>query len=166
MTIGSIYDDVRVTEFNMINFFLKNGATENMNVNGSVGNPVIFSYTAPAGKSALLYDMTVGIYNSGASFSPEKFANITTLTNGILFKINNTIIATYKTNCSLCMGFINARYGSTTVSWNSIFGNFDFQKRFGGRPLCLCGGSTISFAIQDDLRSIATLKAKIFGYLE
>lgn len=68
--------------------FAKNGASQAMNVNGTLGTPVVFTFHADATMDLSISEMRFAAIDNGIS-SGEKFLAIAGLTNGILVEVKS-----------------------------------------------------------------------------
>lgn len=158
----------RVTEKNYISEYLLSGESEDMGIDGAT-TPTTFSYTPPAGQCVYAGRIMIFLL-AGSNFSPEKFANITALTNGISICANGEEIENWKTNVDVATTMYDIIPGDALGTGKAILGRWSFHRASGKasdglRILPDAGG--ISIVIQDDLSAAGlTFCAKIQGVLE
>ena len=141
---------------------LKNGANDNMNVNGSV-TPVTFEAKPPAGKKWRLIRALIYM-ESGTNFSAEKFAHLVELANGVENKINGVTITTWKTNRDLALEMhdLNAPTALAKEA-KSVSGRWSFDKAFGSMVLVNADDGGVQVVINDDLSALDAFYVTIQG---
>lgn len=152
-------------ETNMIITELKNGASDAMNVNGSV-TPVVFSYSPPEGYN---FECTrVVFFMEGATaFSSEKFGDLPVLTNGWELSVNGTVIMNVKDNSHLVTKLDEAKglpvLGKET---RTMLGRLDFAVLTDNRAGLMCkNGNAIAVNVNDNLSGLSVLTVSVEGHL-
>jgi hypothetical protein len=137
-------------------FFL-NGASDDMNVNGSV-TPVSFSFTPSSGE--IWYVDKVSIFLSDNDLNEnDKFGKITALTNGLQLQIQSKgislEIANIKDNIDMNLIFENNGVSSPSNVFAGII-------RFNPQIILLASNSDfIRFRVRDNLTSVNFLRASV-----
>lgn len=148
---------------------LKNGSTVNLaGASGSVGTPVDFSFGPSSSETWFIEDISAILSDSGTP-SPEKFGNITALTNGIqlIFKIDGTenIIATFVNNYEMTMFFNKNKLSTGAIGWlndaDAFCGSREFLK--GSPTLKASSSDKVIIRVRDSLANIDHLYFSIFG---
>ncbi len=138
---------------------LLNGASPVMVVSGTVGSPVVFSYTVPSGQVVLLESIRMFIQDNGVA-DPFKFGAIGSgdLTNGVLIECVISSVtyqmAIIKNNMDLGMTFSQSPQLPPTASgWynnsDSYAAQWDMR-----RSIRLAAGDILRVKIQDNLTSL------------
>ena len=151
------------------NAFLKNGASADMNVDGS-SSVVKFKYTVPAGKTFQLSRMNICLVDS--SVDPADFGGITgALANGVLIDIYDESDAVVidltagqpiKVNCNwvLYCG-VDLLVQDSVV--DGLYMRWTFAKA--GAAILMPVGYYFQITIQDDLTGLVAFQAQLQGLL-
>jgi hypothetical protein len=137
---------------------LLNGSAKNMNVSGSLGTPVNFTY-APASGVTVSVDSLACLFIDGTTPSANKFGNGTALTNGlrVFARISNVDyeIGVLKDNADVSLMFAH----NGIVTWGAGFWNdadaFQGMDEF-HTPLVLNGtnGDYIRAEVRDNITTV------------
>ena len=143
---------------------LKNGSSEDMNVDGSQAN-VSFKWEVPSNEIWFVDEIQIFLLDAGV-MSHGSFGAISALTNGlnVIIKKNGSefSLRSIKTNLELLMSFpFPQQAGSSGTGFindeDYYFGSFDFKF-----PIRLIGsnGDLIKYIVRDNLTSIDVLKGQ------
>lgn len=132
-----------------------NGASENGNVLGTAITPVTFRWSAPAGQTWFLENITF-LLNDNANFASGGFGGGAALSNGIIFNIRTKgtlqALTNVQNNYHIFRVFRNDTFDSTSSALlgtdRTYRGSIDFQRQI---PLDGDLGDYFEMQIRDDL---------------
>jgi hypothetical protein len=141
----------------------------NLNANGSLGSPVIYSVGPPSGLYFHITSIGINI-NDNVAMDSGKFGGITALTNGIVLQRDNTVLE----NLLLAVnniGFAEQGY-DTIYDDKAPAGTYGVRHRFDviarvGNAIELDGSSSdvIKVIVQDNLSAITQMTCTILGHV-
>lgn len=162
----NILDKARMGADNTIIEYLVNGGSRDQTVLGTLGTPVTFDYTVPAGKDFELGRML--LYMEGATnFDSTLFGDLAELVNGWSIQAEGVELVNWKTNRDLALTMFDARGESIFGKVNrTLVGRFSFNKFSNGADgMTVPSGSTFASIVQDNLSTLTFLEVAIEGVL-
>lgn len=152
--------------------YLLNGASKAMNVNGTVGSPVIFTQSpSVAGEVWVIKSLACFLFDNGIT-AQNTFGVIAALTNGLLIEVQSNgvlyTLPTIKDNVDLMHFFSNMPLvNASGTGWlNQIdyyFGRLFFET---GITLKQTSGDFIRCKVQDNITAIDMLRMSVQGWAE
>lgn len=146
-------------------------ASRNMNVDGS-GTTQIFQVGPVGSGTGIEIDITriLGYIQDNVAMSDDKFGGIAALTNGIVFRHNNTTINNLwnaKTNGELALLCFDFTYTdkSPANSYGARFRNSYAGQEKHGVTIRLAQGDILEILIQDDLTGLEVFNAMAQGHI-
>lgn len=136
------------------------GAKEMRTAVGSLGSPVVFSYTVPAGQAWRLHTLNLTMIDSGEAI-PTSFGSIGGLVNGLLIEYttggNTYTLANLKDNLDLVTEFrasFNQTSNAALLATNDVFIGFREVKP----SVVLREGDVVRATVRDDISGLDNLR--------
>lgn len=145
-------------------------ANRNMNVNGSVTTQIF--QIGPVGQgTGIAVDITriMGYIQDGTAMDDSLFGGIAELTNGIVLRVNNSVIQNYwncKTNGQLRLLCFDANYADRSPAGSY---GFNFRNTYAGQgkhgvTIRLEPGDKLELLVQDDLTGLEAFHMMAQGH--
>lgn len=148
--------------------YLLNGASQNMNVLGTLGAPVVFEYVVPTNNFFGLSQHNLVI--TGANLTADKFGGIAALTNGILWQIlkaDNTVAYSFGSGNPIKANYEFAHVAGSVIQ--NTGGQDQLTVSWKGTDLGILGvlenGWKIRITVRDNLAAVPAFQATVHGAL-
>jgi hypothetical protein len=145
--------------------------TTNMNVEGTMANPIIFQVRGVGPGSGIEIDITrvMGSMTDGSAMTDELFGSLTALTNGIALRVINSTtqnIWNLKTNGAIALLCFDAQYPDKVPT--GVY-SFRFRNTFAGQAkhgvtIRLAPGDVLELLVQDDLTDLTDFHMMAQGH--
>lgn len=152
-----------------ISAYLVNSAgAQSMAVDGSGGSPQVFSYSPPENYDFVAVRIIIYLQTSSA-MSVDVFGNLAAaLGQGVEFKVNGTLITTWKDNIDICAEMFDHQALvsiSDIAADTTLVGRWTFSRDTNGMGLATPNGTSFEVVINDDLSTLTDFRMKLKGKL-
>ena len=140
-------------------------------VSASAATPVLYDYTVPAGKTAVLARINLFLTDAGQDML--KFGGVSARTNGLKVYTKDAAGATitnFTTDTTIKKNADWALFAGPDGATTDVLGAGDdtlvvrWTLEKSGRPISLDAGESFIVQVQDDLTSVTEFRAQVQGY--